>query len=39
MKYYGRHSTIIYPPVDVARFTDVSLPPSKRLVMSTGGED
>lgn len=30
MKYYSRHSTIIYPPVDVARFTDVSLPPSKR---------
>lgn len=30
MKYYGRHSTIIYPPVDVTRFTDVSLPLGKR---------
>lgn len=30
MKYYGRHSTVIHPPVDVDRFTHVSKSPAQR---------
>lgn len=30
MKYYGRHSTVVHPPVDCDRFTHVSKPLAKR---------
>ena len=30
MKYYGRHSTVVHPPVDTDRFTKVSKPVSER---------
>jgi glycosyltransferase involved in cell wall biosynthesis len=35
-QYYGRESTVIYPPVEVSRFSSVSQPPARQGLVTAG---